>query len=178
MDPVKQVTRKLRRNQGSILNDAEVELLAGQLRSLLVTEFPHVFVGRTAETFQDRIRWHAITARCQEARDKRGWSLKAAAVAARIPQYRAMETEMGYLRSFRPDLAWQYFSSLGLETWVRRWARANSELAERSGLAEAAITHGDRSQGKFAGDLTTRSSGRTRTSQPMQGKGRAARPRR
>ncbi len=175
MDLEKKLARKLRRNRASILNDAEVELLAAQLCSMLATEFPHVFGGRPAQAFQDQIRWGAVGARCQQARDERGLSLKEAAVAAGVPRYRAEGSEKGRLRSFRPDLAWRYFSFLGLDPWFRRWARANPELTARSGLAEVAVARRERGHGERAKDSTGRSSGRTRASRPLQSKGRAAR---
>lgn len=62
---------------------------------------------------------------------------RSAAAAAKIPRYRAEAVEQGRLSSLRTDLAWRYFTFLGIDGWVRRWARANSALAERAGITPA-----------------------------------------
>ena len=148
MDRGLRLARKLRRYPASILNDAEVEFLAAQVRELLVTEFAQLFAERPRTRFEDLARWRSIAARCQQARDERGLSLKDAAAAAKVPRYRAEATEKGSLHEIRADLARRYFSFLALERWVTRWIRANPELAIRSGLVEAGAARHRGSQGR------------------------------
>ena len=85
---------------------------------------------------EDTIRWHALGARCAEARGARG--IREVSVAVGIPQYRIRAIERGHLREIRPDLARRYFHFLGIEAWVARWCRANRELARRIGLLDDA----------------------------------------
>lgn len=49
--------------------------------------------------------------------------------------YRIRAVEQGPGGSFTLEHAVRYFRFLGIETWLRRWARANTELARRAGLA-------------------------------------------
>ena len=84
---------------------------------------------------EDSIRWHALGARCAQARGTRG--IRDIAVATGIPQYRLRAIEIGRLTEFRLDLARRYFCFLGIEAWIARWCRANRELATRAGLLDA-----------------------------------------
>lgn len=122
--------KKLASDPSAILGTAEIQLLDREVRRALIASFPGV------ETYFDRsedmIRWHALGARCAEARGGRG--IREVSVAMGIPQYRLRAIERGHLREIRPALARRYFHFLGIEAWVVQWCRANRELARRVGL--------------------------------------------
>ena len=124
------IEQKLASDPCAILDDAEIRLLDREVRRVLMASFPGVeaYLDRS----QDTIRWHALGARCAEARGARG--IREVSVGLGIPQYRLRAIERGHVRDIRPDLARRYFRFLRIEAWVARWCRANSKLARRVGL--------------------------------------------
>lgn len=126
--------KKLASDPCAILDTAEIGLLDREVRRALIASFPGVeaYLDRS----EDTIRWHALGARCAEARGARG--IREVSVALGIPQYRLRAIERGHIREIRPDLARRYFHFLGIEAWVARWCHANSELARRVGLLDDA----------------------------------------
>jgi hypothetical protein len=126
--------KKLASDRCAILDTAEIRLLDREVRRVLIASFPGVeaFLDRS----EDTIRWHALGARCAEARGAR--AMRDVSVALGIPQYRLRAIERGHLTEIRPDLARRYFHLLGIEAWVARWCRANPELARRVGLLDHA----------------------------------------
>ena len=125
--------KKLASNPCAILNIAEIRLLDREVR-VLIASFPGLEAH--LDHSEDAIRWHALGARCAEARGARG--IRDVSVALGVPQYRLRAIERGHLREVRPDLARRYFHFLGIEAWVARWRRANPELARRAGLLDNA----------------------------------------
>ncbi len=166
MDIRSRLEGKLRRNRAAILTNDEVKACVAEARRILVPELAILADGDRVG-FEDHVRWGAMKARCEQARQEQGLDLKGAAAATNMPRYRVHAIEMGHLPEFRPQLAWRYFGLLGIAAWVRRWVRANPELAERSGIAppRSKLARRDRTPG--ADNLTTRCSGRTRVSRPV-----------
>ena len=126
--------KKLVSDPCAILGTAEIRLLDREVRRALIASFPGV--GAYLNRSEDTIRWHALGARCAEARGARG--IREVSVALVIPQYQIRAIERGHLREIRPDLVRRYFHFLGIEAWVARWCRANRELARRIGLLDDA----------------------------------------
>lgn len=124
--------KKLASDPCAILDTAEIRLLDREVRRALIASFPGVeaYLDRS----EDTIRWHALGARCAEARGARG--IREVSVVLGIPQYRLRAIERGHIREIRPDLAHRYFHFLGVEAWVSRWCRANRELARRVGFLD------------------------------------------
>ena len=124
--------KKLASDSRAILDTSEIRLLDREVRRALIASFPGVeaYLDRS----EDMIRWHALGARCAEARGARG--IREVSVGLGIPQYRLHAIERGQLREIRPDLARRYFHFLAIEAWVARWCRANRELARRAGLLD------------------------------------------
>jgi hypothetical protein len=125
---------KLAADRCAILNPAEIRLLHRELRRVLMSFFPELRAD-ILDGSEEAIRWHAVGARCAQARGARG--IRDASVALGIPQYRLRAIENCRLAEFRVDLARRYFHFLGVEEWVTRWCRANRELATRVGLLDA-----------------------------------------
>ena len=124
---------RLTHRPSAILSAADVGLLTGALRRIMTASFPRLPATALARS-EDTIRWHALGARCPEARGSR--SIRDVSLALAIPQYRLNAIDRGRLSETRGDLAWRYFRFLGMDTWVTRWCRANRELAARAGLAD------------------------------------------
>ncbi|MBA2301075.1 MAG: hypothetical protein H0W08_00410 [Acidobacteria bacterium] len=123
---------KLANDPSAILSDAEIRVLDGEVRRALVSSFPGI-EAHLAHS-EDSTRWHALGARCRQARRARG--IRDVSVALGIPQYRLRAIEGGLLREVRADLAHRYFDFLGIDAWVADWCRANRELATRLGLLD------------------------------------------
>jgi len=177
MNDEARLVRKLNRDPAAILTDQDVAVFIASAMQMSKALFAPMKREPSASYLGDRledvIRWGPLAMRCQQAREKAGLDLKAAAKAVGIPRYRADAIERGYLGSFRPDLAWRYFESLGISDWVRRWSRANRELATRARISPASRKKGLESASAEAGNLTTRSTRRTPASRGLQGKPRA-----
>lgn len=124
--------KKLAANSSAILNPAEVRLLKQELQRA-VASFPGLAAAVLARS-DDTIRWHALGARCAQARGVRG--IRDMSVTVGIPQYRIRAIEGGRLKEFRVDFARRYFRVLGIEDWVEQWCRANRDLATRVGLLD------------------------------------------
>lgn len=129
-----QLERKLAADSTAILDLAEIRLLNRELQHALVLSLPRL-PADILDRSEDTIRWHALGARCAQARGTRG--IRDIAVATGIPLYRLRAIEIGRLTEFRLDLAGRYFRFLGIEAWIARWCRANRELATRAGLPDA-----------------------------------------
>ena len=134
MDRRTRLTNKLNRNPAAILGPDEVTLLVAEAGRMLGPRFSELAATRSA-LFEDLVRWSSLKARCEQARTMREIDIKAAAVQAGIPRYRAAAIENGRLREIVPALAWRYFAFLGIRAWVRKWARANTDLAMRARIA-------------------------------------------
>jgi hypothetical protein len=126
--------RKLAADSCAILNRAEIRLLDREVRRALVSSLPELD-AQLIDHSEDTIRWHALGARCREARGTRG--IRDVSVAIGIPQHRLRPIEGGLVREKRADLARGYFRFLGIEAWVTKWCRANRELATRARLLDA-----------------------------------------
>lgn len=128
------VERKLKRDKASVLTDAEVRLLAAEVRALFGPTFAEVF-RKSSGRLEDTMRWLSLKERCEQARAARGMNLKEAALALKVPKYRLAAVEAGTLGELKPDVARQYFRFLEIKSWVRRWSRSNRDLAKRAGIA-------------------------------------------
>lgn len=132
-EALRKLARKLERNRAALLTDAEVSLLAEEVRKAFAASFPLAPAQAVHDT-ERLIRWQPLGERCRQARGERGWGFRDASVVTQIPQYRIRGIENGRLSLVRADLARRYFRALGIESWVARWIRANRELAEHVGL--------------------------------------------
>jgi transcriptional regulator with XRE-family HTH domain len=133
MDDCTKLVRKLKRNPTAILLDDEIAILMREALEMMPEL--SLLAESTGTFFEDGFRWSSLGARCKQARAERGISIKDAAARLKIPQYRVAAVEEGRLRELVSDLAWKYFDFLGVDPWVKKWIRANRELASRAGLA-------------------------------------------
>lgn len=131
---------RLAKDPSAILNDAEVRVLDREVRRARLASFPGIEAH--LDHGEDSTRWHALGARCRQARDARG--IRDISVALAIPQYRLRAIEGGLLKEVRADFARRYFRFLGIDAWVADWCRANRELATRVGLLDGTLTRSRR----------------------------------
>src|SRR5262245_40827925 len=130
------LVRKLNRYPAAILTDRDVAIFVASAQRIWRGELLGVAAAENlGSRVEDVIRWGSVGMRCSQARSMAELGLNEAAKAVGIPRYRADAIESGQLGSFSPELAWRYFEFLGITNWVRRWARANRDLAARAGLA-------------------------------------------
>ena len=121
-------------NKTTILTDEQVREVAGRIKQGL---------GRNAislmEQFgvrcEDTVRLLSLQAKCEEAREELGLTIKEAAARLKAPQYRIKAIEEGRLKQILPDVLAKYIRFLELEDWFRQWADANPKVAEKLGIA-------------------------------------------
>ena len=116
----------------AILTDREVRYLASQVE-LALAAVPQP-TRAAVPSAEDIVRWSAVAARCRQVREERGWTTKDAASALKVARYKIDAVEKGPVRDYELEVAVRYFRLLGLEAWIARWTRSNSDLARRQGL--------------------------------------------
>jgi hypothetical protein len=89
---------RLTHRLSAIHSVADVGLLTGELRRIMAASFPGLPATALARS-EDTIRWHALGARCREARGSR--SIRDVSVALAIPQYRLTRSNGGDCRNPR-----------------------------------------------------------------------------
>lgn len=104
--------QKLATDPCAILSRSEIRLLDREVRRALMSSFPGLD-AHLIDRSEDTIRWHALAARCREARGSRG--IRDVSVAIGIPQYRLRAIEGGLVKEVRADFAWRYFRFLGID---------------------------------------------------------------
>ena len=75
--------------------------------------------------------WRPRRAKCREARERAGLSIKDVARRLSVPQYRIRAVESVEIRNMAPTVLRNYLDHLGLSDWYSEWAHANPELAYR-----------------------------------------------
>ena len=128
------VAKKLSADTASILTPGQIAVVTREVWRLVGPALS-ALSPNSAAPVGDVVRWSSLRTRCERARDERGMSVKDAALALRVPQYRLKAVERGTLSELQPEVARRYFRHLGIEAWVRRWCRANPEVAGRAGIA-------------------------------------------
>jgi transcriptional regulator with XRE-family HTH domain len=116
------------------LTEAELDVLESEARRMIGLGYGALFAD-LGGSFRDQLRWSALGEKCRQVRERRGLDVHAVARAARMPRYRVQAIESGRFSEVVSDLAARYFHFLGIEAWVRRWARANPDLATRVGIS-------------------------------------------
>jgi hypothetical protein len=128
------ITKKLTADTASILTPGQIAVVTREVWRLVGPALSALSPNAAARV-EDVVRWSSLKTRCERARDERGVSVKDAALALRVSQYRLKAAESGTLSELQPEVARRYFRFLGIEAWVRRWCRANPELVGRAGIA-------------------------------------------
>jgi hypothetical protein len=127
------VEARLACDPAPILTEEEVSLLVSRKLARMPPAFARSPVAW--ELADDWVRWQAVRYRCEAARQARDLDLRAAARALKVGRHGVEIVESGLVAEFPPGLAARYVTWLGIDAWVRCWARANPGLAARAGLA-------------------------------------------
>jgi hypothetical protein len=88
-------------------------------------------VQKLGLSVEDTIRFHLVSKKCREERERVGLSIKDAARRLSVPQYRIRALESVEIRNVAPTVLRNYLDLLGLSDWYSEWAHANAELARR-----------------------------------------------
>jgi ribosome-binding protein aMBF1 (putative translation factor) len=117
----------------TILNDAQIKAIAEIVHNTLpgLKNMGEDF----GIEFDIAIRLVSLCAKCTEAREKLGLSIKDVAKLLAVPQYRIRDIEARTRSKIEPPTLARYIALLGIERWVAKWVAANPELAEELGLA-------------------------------------------
>jgi hypothetical protein len=129
---LERVEARLACDPAPIPTEEEVTLLVSHRLARMPP--PHARDPVAWEAADESVRWHAVGRRCEAARLARGLDERAAARALKVRQDLVGFIESGFVDEFPPGLAARYVTWLGIDAWVRCWARANPELAARAGL--------------------------------------------
>jgi len=114
----------------SILSDAQVREVVQGVRASFGPSFTDA-ITRHGIDLEDGVRFSPLAKRCAERREELGQTIKDAAAALQVPQYRLKAIESGHPKGIAKDVLQAYVVHLGLEAWYRRWAKANPEVAAR-----------------------------------------------
>jgi Helix-turn-helix domain len=113
----------------SILNDDEITLLAHGIHQLLgegVTLAAEAY-GLDVEAM---LRFMPVAEGCRIARARKDLSLKDAARALRVPQYRLKDIEENRVGAVDQAVLILYVELLDIKQWFSRWKAQNSSLYE------------------------------------------------
>jgi len=135
----KQMKKKLLKrdkfDESKILNDEEIKAIV----FLAKKTFGQTFSDKTVErdfSFENMLRFRAVSARCRDARIRLGLSIKETALKLKVPQYRIKAIENASVQEIVPEALLKYVAFLGLEKWFHRWTTANQALASKSGITD------------------------------------------
>jgi transcriptional regulator with XRE-family HTH domain len=109
------------------------ELIARIGRGIAATFGPPLMelVQKAGLSIEDTIRFHLVSKKCREERERAGLSIRDAARRLSVPQYRIRAVESVEIRNVAPMFLRNYLNFLGLTEWYSEWAHANAELAGR-----------------------------------------------
>jgi transcriptional regulator with XRE-family HTH domain len=109
------------------------ELIARIGRGIAATFGPPLMelVQKAGLSIEDTIRFHLVSKKCREERERAGLSIKDAARRLSVPEYQIRAVESVEIRNVAPLLLRNYLDLLGLTDWYSEWAHANAELARR-----------------------------------------------
>ena len=113
----------------SILNNDELALLANGIRQVVGE---NVTLAAEAYGFdlEAILRFMPVAEKCRIARARKNMSLKDAARALRVPQYRLKDIEGGRVRVVDQAVLILYIEFLEIKQWFSRWKAQNRSLYE------------------------------------------------
>jgi hypothetical protein len=119
------IMRKLKTT--SILNDDELSLAVPGIRQL-VGEGVTLIAEAYEVDLEAILRFMPVAERCRIARARKNLSLKDAARALRVPQYRLKDIEENRVKAVDQAALILYVELLDLKRWFSRWTDQNSSL--------------------------------------------------
>ena len=113
----------------SILNNDELAILANGIHQVL-GESVTVAVEAYGLDVEAILRFMPVAERCRIARARKDLSLKNAARALRVPQYRLKDIEENRVGAVDQAVLVLYVELLDMKQWFSRWKAQNSSLYE------------------------------------------------
>ena len=126
------LSKKAQALRRKILLEDEIRLISQRLREVMGQPFIDL-TEQYGLNLEDNLRFQTVTVRLWEAREDRGMSLKDAAAALKVQQYRLRDIEDGRLKNILRDVLIDYVGFLKLKRWFGRWKGANPGLAAQFG---------------------------------------------
>jgi transcriptional regulator with XRE-family HTH domain len=115
-----------------ILTDAQRKKVVKGMENLLGPHFMACCRDAGMNT-ADFVSFMPVASTCRTARESRGLTVKAAAKALKVQQYRLHDIERGQYAALRTDVLQRYIEFLDLTEWFEEWKTANPRLAKRLG---------------------------------------------
>ena len=116
-------------NKTTILTDAEVKFVLEKAFKAFGFDTSEK-MKKTGVNFEHVIRLSSLGAKCKEAREELGLSIKEASRELKVPQYRLKAIDDPRENEILPEVLTKYVEFLGIESWFEKWKEANPELAE------------------------------------------------
>jgi hypothetical protein len=113
----------------SILNNDELAILANGIHQVL-GESVTLAVEAYGLDVEAILRFMPVAERCRIARARKDLSLKDAAGALRVPQYRLKDIEENRVGAVDQAVLVLYIELLDIKQWFSRWKAQNSLLYE------------------------------------------------
>ena len=131
------MVRKLTVLEREILSGDEVRVFARMMKATLGPEL--VKEGRRLGlSVEEDLRFGSIAGQCRLAREMRNLSIKDAATALRVAQYRLRYIEESSIKNIDGAILVRYLDFLGLNAWFRRWKARNPRFAKKLGVVRPA----------------------------------------
>ncbi|MCZ6548322.1 MAG: helix-turn-helix domain-containing protein [Deltaproteobacteria bacterium] len=124
------LSKKAQALRQKILLEDEIRLISQRLREVMGQPFIDL-PEQYGLNLEDNLRFQTVTVRLREAREDRGMSLKDAAAALKVQQYRLRDIEDGRLKNILRDVLINYVGFLKLKRWFGRWKGANPAVIWR-----------------------------------------------
>ena len=113
----------------SILNNDELAILANGIHQVL-GESVTLAVEAYGLDVEAIVRFMPVAEKCRIARARKDLSLKDAARALRVPQYRLKDIEENRVGAVDQAVLVLYIELLEIKQWFSRWKAQNSSLYE------------------------------------------------
>jgi hypothetical protein len=114
----------------SILNNDELAILTNGIHEV-VGESVTLAVEAYGLDVEAILRFMPVAERCRIARARKDLSLKDAARALRVPQYRLKDIEENRVGAVDQAVLVRYIELLDIKQWFSRWRAQHSSLFER-----------------------------------------------
>ncbi len=124
------LSKKAQALRRKILLEDEIRLISQRLKEVMGQPFIDL-TEQYGLNLEDNLRFQTVTVRLWEAREDRGMSLKDAAAALKVLQYRLRDIEDGRLKNILRDVVVAYVGFLKLKRWFGRWKGANPAVIWR-----------------------------------------------
>ena len=113
----------------SIMNDDELAIVADGIRRLVGGNVTLAIEAYRVDV-EAILRFMSVAEKCRIARSLKDLSLKDAARALKVPQYRLNDIEENRVRAVEQPVLIRYIELLDLKQWFNRWKAQNRPLYE------------------------------------------------